>query len=165
MTRDPEICLEGDDIIANVINLEDVVYRPRFMVELYEQETQRIIDDPFIKLDELPILRSWQVTNTNYQAFHNGCAVRTQRLKNMRGYEEDFKDGYGWEDVNLLERLKLSNIPIIVDDKVTGFHINHPIIRKFHRTILSNEIIYKRLKQNLQITANQNRVWGEHLNG
>ena len=114
-------------------------------------------------LTKISILRSWTVTNKNYEAFHNGCCIRTQRLKNMRGYEEEFRNGYGWEDVSILERLKLSGVQFIIDDKVTGFHIHHPIIRKFHRTILSNEAIYKRLKQNLQLIANQNREWGEHL--
>lgn len=164
MTKDPEIIID-DDIISKIIDLDDIVFRPGGMIELYPQETQRIIDEPFINLKDLPILRQWKVTNTNYQAFHNCVCIRTERLKNMNGYEEEFRNGYGYEDVNMLDRIKQSNARIIIDDSITTYHINHPIIRSFHKTIIDNEKIYRKLKENLQIVANKDNEWGEHLNG
>lgn len=163
MTKDPEIIID-DDIISKVIDLDDIVFRPGGMIELYPQETQRIIDDPFINLKDLPILRQWKVTNTNYQAFHNCVCIRTQRLKDMRGYQEEFKSRYGWEDVEILDRIKASGVKIIIDNDIITYHINHPIIRSFHKTIIDNEKIYKKLKENLQIVANKDNEWGEHLN-
>jgi 3-phenylpropionate/cinnamic acid dioxygenase small subunit len=164
MTKDPEIVID-DDIVSKVIDLDDIVYRPGGMIELCPQETQQIIDNPLVDLKSFPILRQWKVNPNNYEGFHNCVTIRTQRLKDMGGYEEEFKDGYGYEDVNILERLKISDVKIIIDNGIVTYHINHPIIRNFHKTIIGNEKIYRRLKQNLQIIANKNKEWGEHLGG
>lgn len=158
-TKDPEIIIEGD-FVSKIIDLGDVVYRPWKMIELYEQETQPIIDNPFIELTQFPVLREWIVDNKRNQAFHAGYTVTVKRLKEMGGYDERYGASYGYEDWNMLERLKKSNIPIIIDKDITTYHIAHPIIRKFHKTILSNEIIYKQDLQKLNIIANEGKDWG-----
>jgi len=158
-TKDPEIILDND-IVSRAIDLEDVIYRPIGMIELQEWETQKIIDNPFINLGELNILRQWKVTPHNYQAFHNMVCIRTKRLQDMKGYEEDFKTGYGWEDVNMLDRLKKSGVKFIVDSDMTTYHIHHPIIRKFHKTIEINRGVYENMKTNLRVIANDDTEWG-----
>jgi len=159
-TKDPEIIIEGD-FVSKIIDLGDVVYRPWKMIELYEQETQPIIDNPFIDLTKLSILRQWEASDKRNQAFHAGYTVLSQRLKNMGGYDERYGSSYGYEDWQMLERLKRCNTPIIIDKDITTYHIAHPIIRKFHKTILSNEVVYKKDLQKLNIIANENKEWGE----
>lgn len=161
-TKDPEIII-NDDIISKVIDLDDVVYRPGGMIELCDQETHKIIEDPMINLNNLSVLRQWQVTPNNYQAFHNCVTIRTQRLKDMCGYDESYTNGYGFEDVDMLMRLKTSKIPIIIDKEIITYHIAHPIIRSFHKTINYNNIIYNNAMKDLQIIANQNREWGKGI--
>ncbi len=162
-TKDPEIIIEGD-IIKNILDLKnDVVYRPKGMVELFEQDTQQIIDNPSIDLNKLPILRQWEASDKRNQAFHAGCCVRTQRLKNMNGYDERYKDNYGFEDWQMLERLKKTGIPVIIDKDIITYHIAHPIIRKFQKTIVSNESIYKKDLQNLEIIVNKDVEWGNGI--
>jgi len=162
-TKDPEIILEGD-IVNKIINLNyDVVFRPHKMVELQPWDTQKIIDDPFLDLNKLEILRQWEASDKRNQAFHAGCCIQTQRLKNMRGYNELYKDFYGFEDWEMLERLKKSSIPIIIDKDIETFHINHFICRNFHKSIVSNEKFYKQDLQNLKIIANEGKEWGNGI--
>jgi len=158
-TKDPEITIEGD-IVSKILSIEnDIVYRPKGMVELYEQNTQQIIDDPFIDLTQLPILRQWEASDKRNQAFHAGCAIRTQRLKDMQGYDERYKEGYGYEDWQMLERLK-KTVPVLIDENIQTYHVGHPIIRKFHKTIINNEGIYNSDLRNLSIVANEGKEWG-----
>jgi len=164
--RDPEIFLEhstGKDYISRLLDLEgDVVYRPKYYTELKEHETQKIIRNPKnIDLTKLDVLRKWVVRNNEYQGFHWGMCCRTHRLKKMKGYDEDFADSFGWEDVHLLKRLQKDNVKFIIDDQMTGYHVWHcrkPFCRK---TIDINGKIYNNKMKNLQVVANQNREWGE----
>jgi hypothetical protein len=159
-TKDPEIIIDGD-IVSKILSIEDdVVYRPKGMIELFEQNTQQIIDDPFIDLTKLPILRQWEASDKRNQAFHAGCAMRTKRLSDMHGYDERYKKGYGYEDWQMLERLK-KTIPVVIDKDIQTYHIAHPIIRKFHKTIINNEDIYKSDLKNLSVMANEGEQWGE----
>lgn len=158
-TKDPEIIIEGD-IINKILQLkEDVVYRPRGMIELFEQDTQKIIDDPFLDLTKLSILRQWEASDKRNQAFHAGCCMLTKRLKDIRGYDERYRDGYGYEDWQMLERLKRST-KVVIDQDIQAYHIAHPIVRKFHKTIINNEVFYRQDLQNIEIVSNKNREWG-----
>lgn len=161
-TKDPEIIC-SDDIVSKIIDADDMVYRAVSNIELCEQETQKILDDPFVDLTKLSVLRQWSATKKTYQGFHHLFCTRTQKLKDIQGYEESFRDGYGFEDVNLLERLMSDDTKLVIDNDLKTYHIHHPIIRKFHKTILSNESIYRKLKNNLEIVANQGAIWGEGL--
>jgi hypothetical protein len=161
-TKDPEIIIEGD-MISKILGLNDVVYRPRGMVELNECDTQRIIDNPFIDLTKLPILRQWEASDKRNQAFHAGCCIRTQKLKDMGGYNEKYRAGYGYEDWQMLERLKKSGAPVLIDKETTTYHIGHPIMRRFHKTILDNESTYKQDLQRLDVVANGGCEWGRGI--
>jgi len=158
-SKDPEIICPID-IVSKIIDCENMVYRAVANIELNEQETQTVLDNPFTDLTKLSVLRQWSATKKTYQGFHHLFCTRTQTLKDMQGYEEDFRDGYGYEDVNLLERLMAGNIKLVIDNDLVTYHIHHPIIRKFHKTILSNEATYKRKVANLTIVANQGGEWG-----
>lgn len=158
-TKDPEIIIEGD-IVSKILGLEDVVYRPSGMIELFEQDTQKIIDDPFLDLTKLRILRQWEASHKVNQSFHAGCCIRTQKLKDMGGYNEEYRDGYGYEDWSMLERLKKSGTPVVVDKDISTYHIAHPIIRKFHKTIESNRLIYEQDLKQLNTMANSGIEWG-----
>jgi hypothetical protein len=160
-TRDPEIFIAGGDHLVKIDGIGDIVYRPGGMIEFTEQMTQKILDDPYISVSELDVLRRWQVTDYNYQAFHCGMAMNVDRMIAMGGYDEDFAEGYGWEDVNFLERLKLSDVRIIIDHDLMGFHIHHPRYRIFQKTIAINGSIYEKKKKNLKVVANENREWGQ----
>jgi len=161
-TKDPEIIMT-EDIIAKTIDLGEIMYRPGGMIELCEHETQKILNDPFIDLTKLDILRHWTVTENNYQGFHNGIVMRTQRLRDINGYREEFKSGYGWEDVELLERLKRINSEIIIDKEIITYHIHHPIIRKFHKSIDDNGRIYEFFRTKNNVVANENKDWGQGI--
>jgi len=161
-TKDPEIICD-QDIVTKVIDLDDVVYRPGGMNELHLCETQKILDNPNVDLTKLSMIRQWQVTPHNYQAFHNMVCIRTKRLQTMQGYEEEFQDGFGWEDVNLLERLKADNNKFIIDKDIVTWHIAHFIYQRFLNTINLNGRIYQDKKKNLKIVANENKNWGDGI--
>ena len=155
-TKDPEIIIDGS-FIENCININDnQVYRPGSMTEFHECDTQKILDDPNMDLSRLQILRYWDINNIRLEGFHAGCVISTEMLNRFNGYDERYKDSYGFEDHCLLRRFKANGADIIIDKTVQTYHIAHPIIRKFHRTIISNESIYK--KQEMKV--NMGIEWG-----
>lgn len=161
--RDPEIMLDGGDYLQHVYENQDKIYRPASMIELQPNAVQEIFDNPFCDLARLDVLRSWKVTPYNYEAFHNGCAIPLQLLRNIGGYDENFSEGYGYEDVDLLQRLKLTDYKFLVDNKIIGYHLWHQMRRKFHKTINKNGIIYENKMKNLQVIANNGKEWGKGI--
>jgi len=159
-TRDPEIIIEGD-FLSSAIKIKDSeIYRPSNMVELCEQETSKILENPYVDLKKLSILREWIIDNNRFQAFHAGATIPVKILLDINGYDERFKNNYGFEDWDLLRRLRLLNIDIIIDKNIKTYHIWHPMIRKFKKTIISSESLYKEKTKNNETIVNKNIEWG-----
>lgn len=161
--KDPEIIIEGD-YIKKVINLEDSVYRTGKMIELCIQDTQKILDNPFIDLTKLQILREWNVDQKMNQAFQANCVMSVKRLRDIGAYDERYGEYYGYEDWQLLERLRKCNIPIIIDSDIICYHIAHPIMFKhINKGMEINGHIYKQDMLNLEIIANAGKEWGNGI--
>jgi len=163
-TRDPEIFIEGNNYLNAISCLEEnQVYRPCEMVELRESDVAKIFENPLIDLSKLKMRCVHSVTNHNYRAFHAGFAMHTNKLVELGGYEEEFGPVYGWEDVNLLERIIASKMDFIIDNSVKTYHIFHPRKVKFLKTVRDGGMIYQRKKREIlqgSIIANQKKEWG-----
>jgi len=162
-TRDPEIFMDGNDYLQKIYNLDDQVFRPGCMVELAEPETPKILSGNYGELSGLAYRTRHKVTPENHRAFHAGFAVRTQTLVDMGGYDEGFKDYYGYEDVDLLIRLQRSNASIIVDNSITAYHIWHMRKNKFLKTVRKSGTIFEQRQRQAKIIANEGIEWGQGL--
>jgi hypothetical protein len=158
--RDPEMILEGNDHIADIIDMPDIVHRTSEFIELAEQETQKVIDNPLINLNSLGILRRWDCRNNRHEGFHAGYSAYVKRLVEMGGYDEDFWYGYGYEDCDLLARLKMSGVEFNIDERYNTFHIWHPRMRSFMKTIKDNGSVYEHKIKKLKLVANEGKEWG-----
>jgi hypothetical protein len=139
------------------------VHRCHRAVEMTEQDRPRILADPTLDLSGLAILRVWPVqTIHTYQGFHFCFAAHVDLLKQIGGYDEDYENGYGYEDVDLMERLIMAGAEFIVDKNFTTYHIWHPHMRRFHNTITSNEQIFRNKMATKRPIANEGRGWGEN---
>lgn len=159
-TRDPEIFLEGPDYFQKIYDTDDKVFRPGCMVELAEPETSKILRGQTDNLSELSRRFTHKVTPDNYRAFHAGFSAPTQTLVDIGGYDEDFRDSYGHEDVDLLARLRQLGIPFVVDRSIIAYHIWHMRKTKFLKTVRHNGQIYDHKRKVNALMANLGRKWG-----
>lgn len=163
-TRDPEIFVEGSDYLSSIADLkENQVYRPCEMVELTEPDTVKLFNDPFLDLPNLRTRCVHRVTTHNYRAFHAGFAMHTKKLVDLGGYEEEFASNYGYEDVNLLERVIAAKMDFVIDPNVKTYHTFHPRRVRFLQTVGDNGILYKKKRGQIQqgiLVANNNKEWG-----
>jgi GT2 family glycosyltransferase len=160
-TRDPEIFIEGSDYFKKIYDIDNEIFRPGSMIELAEPETPKILSsNQYYKLSELQYRSIHKVTLDNYRAFHAGFAAPTQKLVKIGGYDEDFKNFYGHEDVDLLMRLKQSGILFVIDQSIITYHIWHMRRTKFLQTVRKNGTIYKNKLEKSESIANENRTWG-----
>jgi len=161
-TRDPEIFIEGGDYFQSVASIDEkTIYRPSSMVELSEPESPKIINNPHIALRSLMSRSTHIVTQQNYRAFHAGVAVHTKTMLDIRGYDERFQNGYGWEDVDMMNRLSQHGCETFIDKKVDTFHIWHPRRTRFLKTVTDNQNIYNTIRQQNKVVANTMDSWGE----
>jgi hypothetical protein len=133
------------------------------MVELRESDVTKIFENPFVDLSKLKMRCVHSVANHNYRAFHAGFAMHTKKLIDLGGYEEEFAQAYGHEDVNLLERVIANKMDFIIDQDVKTYHIFHPRKVKFLKTVRDNGMIYQKKKREIMsglTIANQGREWG-----
>lgn len=163
-SRDPEIILHCDDYITTVMQLTSKqIHRCHYAAEMTEQDRPRILADPNLDVTKLPTLRVWPVQNIHtYQGFHFCFATYTDLLRQIGGYDEDYENGYGYEDIDLLERLIIAGGEFIVDKNFSTYHIWHPHMRRFHRTITSNENLFRKKMAIKNPIANEGIVWGEN---
>lgn len=145
-TADPEIYFEGHYLQnAWAATQSNYVYRPSQMIGL----------DPNGNPD-----KKWIVDDVRLECLHAGLALPTKVLRDMGGYDEHFADFYGYEDVDMLQRLRASGIKFVIDRSVTAFHMHHPR-PTIEKTMLESGNLYKKKMRNLQIVANKGREWGE----
>ena len=161
-TRDPEIFIKGGDYFSSLANMEDIIYRPCSMVELQEPMTPKILADPMIDVTELPSRAIHKLrTPSEPRAFHAGVAALVERFRQLGGYDEEFADHYGYEDIDMLRRLIGSGIDTIVDPKVQTYHVWHPRKAKFLKTVRQNGRLFEHKQKFGTLIANSNKEWGE----
>ena len=163
-TRDPEIFIKGNDHIKAVSEMSDCIYRPYSMTELLEPLTPQILKNPMIDVTTLGSRAVHKLTNPGeHRAFHAGVSVYVRRLMGIGGYDEDFANFYGWEDIDMLYRLVQSGADIIVDKNVNTFHVWHPRKTRFLKTVTSNQFVYQCKREEDKLVANENKDWGEGI--
>ena len=163
-TRDPEIFIKGGDYFSSLAGMGDIIYRPCSMFELQEPMTPKILADPMIDVTKLPTRAIHKLkTPSEPRAFHAGVAALVERLRQMGGYDEEFADYYGYEDIDMLNRLLRSGIDTVIDKEVDTYHIWHPRRAKFLKTVRTNGMIFERKERLNRVVANQDRDWGSGL--
>lgn len=158
MSRDPEIILHSKDALSRSMKIENEVIRANRAIELMEHDTNRIFKDPTIDVSKLKPRREYPVNRGCHEGFHFCFCAPSQTLRDLGGYEEAFADYYGYEDVEMLDRLKM-HTSIEKDKDLIAYHIHHPRRIKFLRGVRDSAGIYKQIRG--QKTANNGRVWGE----
>jgi hypothetical protein len=163
-TRDPEIIVCGD-IVQAVIGIDDeTVYRPHMMVELQEPYTKKILADPTLDPRKAPARAVHRLVNPREpRAFHAGVAMTLKKALAIGGYDEEYQEYYGWEDIDFLHRLDASGGEIVVDIGVKTYHIWHPRKQKFLRTVRDNQRIFEFKKRVGTLQANQLGEWGNGI--
>jgi hypothetical protein len=159
-TRDPEIFIEGGDYLRKIYEIDDIIFRPGSMIELAEPETPKILGGRDYELSKLQRRFTHKVTLDNYRAFHAGFAAPISKLLEIGGYDEDFRNCYGYEDVDLLMRLRKLGASFVIDRSIIAYHIWHMRKTRFLKTVRKNGQIHTTKNRNLQIVANTNREWG-----
>ncbi len=142
--RDPEIIVTGEDYLEKVIGLKErQVHRPYGTTELREQDVTRILRDNTLDVTTLDVKRNYKVGDSQaHEGFHFCYAAHVSLLREIRGYDEDYKDCYGWEDVDLLNRLHLANAEFVMDKNIHAYHTWHPRRRSFLKGVHDNAKIY-----------------------
>ncbi len=162
MSKDPEVILHGEDCLVNVMKIEGQVYRASRAIELMEPDTPKILRNNDLDISTLSHKREYPVKEECHEGFHFCYTATTNLLKHLRGYDEDYVRGYGYEDVDMLHRLrKQTNIKL--DDKVWAMHIWHPRRAKFLKTVADNGQIYQDKIESFNsgiLIANPNTEWG-----
>lgn len=161
MSKDPEVILHSNDCFAEVMQLENQVCRAGRALELMESDAQKIISNPDLDVSQLQIRREYRVHAGCHEGFHFNYTAPVELLRKIGGYDEDYKDGYGYEDVDIMHRLLQISSEIILDSSTTAYHIWHYRRAKFLKTVRDNGMIFEsKQKMNIRV-ANQNRKWGE----
>ncbi len=158
-TRDPEIFIDGP-FIEKAIEHDDTIWRPCDMTEIAKSATQAIINNPHTDLRKKPKEFHWKAVATRHEAFHAGVTLSVHRLMEMGGYDEQYRYGYGHEDVDLWRRLLATKVPLVIDKEVTTFHVWHPRMRRFMKTSINNHCIYSK-KDPRNVVRNKGKNWGE----
>jgi len=160
-TRDPEIFIKGADHMKAISEMDDIIYRPCSMAELQEPMTPKILTNPMIDVATLPTRFVHRLINPEEpRAFHAGVSVYVERLLSIGGYDEDFAQFYGWEDIDILHRLIQSGAEIFVDKDVRTYHIWHPRRQKFLKTVRQNGLLFDHKRKEGILVANQGKDWG-----
>lgn len=162
-SKDPEIILTGSDYIERIINLQDKqIHRPWGTTELMEMDSPKIINNDNLDIGTLKPRRHYPSGNPKtHEGFHFSYACHTKLLKDIGGYDERFKNTYGWEDVDLLDRLHMLNCEFIMDKEIHAYHIWHARRTKFLKGVGDNAEIYRQKQKNPKIIANENNIeWG-----
>lgn len=163
-TRDPEIFIKGGDYFSSLAEMGDVIYRPYSMIELQEPMTPKILANPMIDVTQLAVRAIHRLrTPDEPRAFHAGIAALVERFKQLGGYDEEFADYYGYEDIDMLRRLMGSGIDTIIDSKVQTYHVWHHRKAKFLKTVRHNGLIYDSKKRKNHPTANEGKIWGKGI--
>ncbi|KKK86156.1 hypothetical protein LCGC14_2766060 [marine sediment metagenome] len=163
-TRDPEIFIKGGDYFSSLANMGDVIYRPYSMVELQEPMTPKILANPMIDITELPVRATHRLrTPGEPRAFHAGVAALVERFRQLGGYDEEFANYYGYEDIDMLNRLLRSGIDTVIDKEVRTFHIWHPRHAKFLKTVRINGMTFERKERLGNVVVNEGGKWGKGI--
>lgn len=123
--KDPEVIIEGD-FIANVIACPTDFYRlggPAFRVR--PNITTKFMKNQATVEDCRQDADRHQIGINNFVFFNFAYGVKTQVLKDMRGYDEDFGGTYCY-DRDMYYRLMAQGIKTTMDEQCHPIHLWHP---------------------------------------
>lgn len=158
MSKDPEVILHSDDCFTEIIKIKNEASRAGRAIELMELDAQRIVNNPDLDVSSLTIRREYRVRIGCHEGFHFNYTASVDLLQKIGGYDERFVKSYGWEDVELLERLQM-HTDVKRELTTAAMHIWHPRRAKFLKSVRDNAQIYSELKG--QKIANVGHAWGD----
>lgn len=127
--QNPE-CYHNDDILCHVDNnLNDKNYLTYSCYSLNNIESTYNDFNNITRLDkmfELAGSSGWYNHSIYRPSYYHFCSAITKKnLNKIKGFDEEYKDGIGWDDNELLFRIKLLNIDIEIVDNHTVYHQYH----------------------------------------
>jgi len=122
---EPDVWLRGD-FLSNFVSYAKP-YRLGNHAYLGPLATRKFLKTPNIDLNKLKKYPKTLIGKTSPNKvwyFHQGYGINPDILRNMRGYDEDFKK-YGCEDSDLFDRLKAQRVSFFCDNDCTSIHLWH----------------------------------------
>lgn len=162
--KDPEVIIEGD-FIANILACPTDFYRlcgPAFRVRQNVTERfmkhQATVGDCRQESDRKPI------DSNNFVFFNFAYGVKTQILKDMRGYDEDYGGTYCY-DRDMYYRLMAQGIETTMDPQCHPVHLWHstPSFPDTHQTRDEYEAMKRMFasKDSKDVVRNDPKTWGK----
>jgi len=178
---------EGEYVLLTCCEIRPVI--PNILTRLYfhceldryvtcgaysisEQDTAMLIQNPKIEFD-IPLFNKGVSTTPDigwlqHSKFRNErvtffAAINRERLIEIGGYDEDFKDGWSWDDNELRDRIERNGFQIVTLDYILTLHLWHYTTYKNDHPIEDknrNEEIYRAKKAERALRANEGREWG-----
>jgi GT2 family glycosyltransferase len=127
--QNPE-CYHNDDILSYTYdNLTNKNYLSFGCYSLNNEESNSITFDHIKPLDQkfgLACSSGWY-NHTEYRPsyYHFCSAITKNNLDKLNGFDEDFKDGIGWDDNEFLYRIKLLDLSTEIINEPFVYHQAH----------------------------------------
>lgn len=166
--KDPEIIYSGD-FIKGCLDHQDELYRcGNLAYQASEVDTNEYFDDQIDLVEVYNGSRRIPIMEDRFVFYHYGFCVQTQTLRDIGGYDEDYKY-YCFADMDLYQRLMKFGVKPYFDRKCEALHLSHnkPDTKNDPIAILreqKNKAIYES-KKNGNIIRNVGKIWGEGDSG
>jgi hypothetical protein len=162
--KDPEIVVHND-FIKHILECQTDMYRLSGPASKVRQATtQKFLQDQATIQECIQDSDKYTINEKQFVYFHFGFAVKTAILKNMRGYDEDYKKMY-CADKDLYARLMASGVRPTFDAKCKPIHLWHTV--PWYPDNPENKADYARMKAIFaskdpkQTIRNDEHSWGE----
>lgn len=162
--KDPEIIVQND-FIKHIIECQTDMYRLSGPASKVRRATTQKFLTGQATVDEcVQDADHYSINESQFVYFHFGFAVRTSILKDMRGYDEDYKKMY-CADKDLYARLMATGVKPTFDEQCKPIHLWHTV--PWYPNSPENEANYAKMKAIFaskdpkQIVRNDEHTWGE----
>ncbi len=127
--QNPECYHNGDILSYTDKNLTDKNYFSFGCYSLNYDETNNDKYDHIELLDkkfDTVCSSGWYNHDKHRPSYYHFCsAITKDNLKELNGFDEDYKDGIGWDDNEILHRIKLLNLETKIINDPFVFHQYH----------------------------------------
>ena len=151
-------CLHLDDILSHVrSNLNDGNYLTYGCFSLNEKDSRRLwdgdvtIDGLSQSIKDRPATSDGDSGWYNHsfyrpEAFHFTAAITRSNLEDLGGFDERFASGIGYDDNELLYRVRRKGLKVdIIDDRISihQWHYSFPKNPRFDFFFIRNQMVFK----------------------
>ena len=127
--QNPECYHQGDIIFDSSQRLEDKLYLSYGCYSLSMENSIKSNFDDIIPINEemkIPMSDGWYNHSIYRPVYYHFCsAIKYEDLCNINGFDERYKDGIGFDDNEILERIKYYGMTLSIVDNPYVFHQAH----------------------------------------